>query len=244
ITQDAAPITGGDVSQAYCTDETGTVDLNSLISPLNGTVTWNPSSSIDLSKAVAGDYIFTVTGSGSCSSSSVDGKVTITQDAAPFAGNDIPVQYCSDDAVIDVSTLLTGANSGGTWLSTTLFDPANKLSESFKYVIQGSGACVGLSDTSTVSASVLIDFAKVGLASNYIEACEGQLVNVRVVDSLGGGSSPVYEWFLNSKPLSLKNIAAKNQYTSTNQIDTVVVKMISSSQCGNPEVYDTLYVKN
>ena len=103
----------------------------------------------------AGVYTYTVLGNAPCPA--VSATVTVTVRAAANAGIGSSVTYCSDNAVVDLFTLLTGGPStGGTWAgpggsTSANFDPANSLPGAYTHTVPGQMPCPSASATINVN---------------------------------------------------------------------------------------------
>ena len=157
VVETAAPDAGTDASVEVCSND-GPIDL---FASLGGTPsangTWTGPSAItgiyDPAIDVPGDYIYTVTGPGSCTPATA--TVTVIEPIAPDAGIAGNITVCSDQAVVDLFTVLNGTpQPGGTWTGPDAidgnFDPAIHAEGIYIYTLTGSGACADVSSTVTV----------------------------------------------------------------------------------------------
>ncbi|HQV74300.1 MAG TPA: gliding motility-associated C-terminal domain-containing protein [Flavobacteriales bacterium] len=103
----------------------------------------------------AGVYTYTVLGTTPCPP--VSATVTVTVRAAANAGVGSSVSYCSDHAVVDLFTVLTGGpTAGGTWAgpggsTSANFDPATSQPGAYTYTVAGQMPCPNAAATINVS---------------------------------------------------------------------------------------------
>jgi gliding motility-associated-like protein len=126
--------------------------------------TWSPalvsgSGVFDPSVDLAGQYIYTVSGTAPCTGTA-SSTVTVNIPVAN-AGTDGVLDVCSDAAVVDLFTLLGGTpDVGGTWSpaltsGSGVFDPSVDLSGTYTYTVI-SAAC-GITETSEVIVNIQPD---------------------------------------------------------------------------------------
>ena len=101
-----------------------------------------------------GVYTYTVQGSAPCPND--QGQVTVTENAAPFAGTDALLTICATVAPVDLFVLLGGAQAGGSWAGplggfSGVFDPAVDGSGAYVYTVSGAAPCP--SDQATVQVT-------------------------------------------------------------------------------------------
>ncbi|MBN4073108.1 gliding motility-associated C-terminal domain-containing protein, partial [Crocinitomix catalasitica] len=129
---------GLDNATAQCNTIGSTIDINTLLSGADPGGTWAETSAsgafnaatgvLNTDGLAAGAYTFTytMTGIAPCPNDVSDFTVTVEQEA--FAGADNATTSCNIGAsTVDMNTLLSGADPGGTWAETTAsgtFDPA------------------------------------------------------------------------------------------------------------------------
>ncbi|MEB2342796.1 MAG: gliding motility-associated C-terminal domain-containing protein, partial [Flavobacteriia bacterium] len=119
-------------------DQGGTWTMQPVGTPFNGT--------LDPASDPSGSYVYTVAGLAPCPSASAQVTVTVTQ--APDAGNDSTLALCSTDAPVNMFNLLAGTpDAGGSWTdsggngTSAIFNPAQSLPGTYRYVIQAIGPC-------------------------------------------------------------------------------------------------------
>jgi len=138
----------------------------------------------DASAVIEGTYQFTyfIAGSAPCPDAST--TITITVEAPYNSGTDTTLDICSDGGTIDLFTLISPADVGGTWLpalasGTGIFDPMVDVSGTYNYVL--TNAC------GTTSSSVVVTVTQAPNAGseNSIIACviNG---NIDLFTQLGG----------------------------------------------------------
>ncbi|MFK7814663.1 MAG: gliding motility-associated C-terminal domain-containing protein [Maribacter sp.] len=156
------PEAGEDGVLEICTNEPsvdlfgllgGTPDTGGTWSPAldSGTNIFNPA--IDTS----GTYTYTVAPAAPCTVSDT-ATITVTVEQAPVAGPDVSTTLCSSDPALDLFTLLTGADAGGTWSpaltsGTGVFDPAVDIAGAYTYTLDPTATCPG--DESIVTVSII-----------------------------------------------------------------------------------------
>lgn len=116
-----------------------------------------PITSVDPATAASGDYTYTVPGNAPCAA--VQSVVTLAIDPPPQAGADGMLNLCADASPTSLITYLGGAQSGGTWQgpggsATGIFTPGSNAPGTYTYTVNGTGACLGQSDQSTVMVQV------------------------------------------------------------------------------------------
>ncbi|WP_340063528.1 gliding motility-associated C-terminal domain-containing protein [Ascidiimonas aurantiaca] len=165
---DTAPDAGEDGTLGLCENETTPVNLFSLLSgsPDNGgtwtgpvTLTNGDLGTLDPTLLNEGSFSFTYTveGQNACPDDTATITVTIDIDP-PNAGTDGSVDLCSNDAAVDLFTLLgDNPDTGGSWSpaltsGSGIFDPATDPQGIYTYTVTGSALCGN--DTATVNVSV------------------------------------------------------------------------------------------
>ncbi len=146
--------------------------------------------SIVVSPVVTTVYTVTVTDGNGCTDTDA---VTVTVNAITIAnaGNDVQTALCDDASAIDLTSLLSGATSGGTFaeavasggLSGSMFDAAMVSTGNYAvwYIVNGTAACE-LDDTATISIEVTpLPLTSLGVTGAYI--CEGNTPDVSIANS-------------------------------------------------------------
>ncbi|MCB0477387.1 MAG: gliding motility-associated C-terminal domain-containing protein, partial [Crocinitomicaceae bacterium] len=166
---------GADGNSSLCNTAGSTLDLNTLLSGADPGGTWAETTSsgqfntgtgvFDASNLGAGTYTFTytLTATAPC----VDDAATFTVNVVeqPNAGANAVDTLCNTGATINLNTLLSGADPGGTWTETTssgqfnastgVFD-ANGLAGGnyvFEYTLAGAGSCPSATSTFTITVT-------------------------------------------------------------------------------------------
>jgi len=105
---------------------------------------------------------YTVSTSTACAPATSTATLTVTAAIAAEAGTGTPMTYCSNNASVDLSTLLTGANPNGVFSSDDAdvtdgnFDPSDEGAGTFSilYTVSPATACVTGTSTSTITITV------------------------------------------------------------------------------------------
>ena len=163
----SAPNAGIATSDSICAG-TGTVDLFTYLSGYDAGGVWSDDnatgalsgSQVDPIGINAGSYAFSYTVSDSCGLTS-SSTVTLDIFEVSEAGNDASDSICETSNPIDLSTLLSGGQTGGTWidqdgsggLTGSMFDPSGLSSTyNFAYVVNNQ-AC----NADTAIISIFVD---------------------------------------------------------------------------------------
>ena len=172
-------------------------DLNStfdLFSSLQGSPdiggTWTPtlnsgSGIFDPNVDPVGEYTYTVSSNNSCPNESATVTVSITPE--PNAGTNGTIDLCSNDAPIDLFSIIGGTPEvGGIWSpaltsGTGVFDPATDSDGLYTYTVSGTGPCADA--TATVNVSVT-PYKNAG-ENGTIDICDN-IGTIDLFDSLGG----------------------------------------------------------
>jgi hypothetical protein len=165
------------------------------VSGTGGTFTAASGSYTITSTATNSVFRYTVTGTSPCPNDTEDVTVTVT--SAPTAGTGSATPVCDNSTTaIDLFSLLTGEDAGGTWTRTTgtggtfvaatgLFTPSpGATTSTFTYTV-GGGGCP--TDTEVVTVNINAA-ANAGTGSSVIE-CAGNNVIVNLFDLLTGEQS-------------------------------------------------------
>lgn len=154
--------TGGNI--VLCEDDgvvdpftwlTGTPQPDGAWTTPDGTVV----STVDLTSAGSGTYLYTVQGTSPCPAEQA--TVALTIDPLPFAGEDTILSVCSDAPALDLFDLLgPGATPSGAWIgpggaSNGNFVPGSSEQGDYNYTVQGTGGCAGRTSTALVEVIVL-----------------------------------------------------------------------------------------
>ncbi|WP_442788013.1 PKD-like domain-containing protein, partial [Flavobacterium suncheonense] len=175
ITINAQPTAGNDGSTTVCENSTAAIDLYSLISGEQTGGNWvRLSGTGGVFNAAAGTFTpsvgattstfeYTVNGVAPCSNDASTAIVNIN--AQPTAGSDGSIVVCDNDTTtIDLFSLITGEQAGGTWVRTSgtggIFNAAagtylpaiGATSSTFEYTVNGIAPCAN--DTSIASVTI------------------------------------------------------------------------------------------
>jgi gliding motility-associated-like protein len=142
----------------------------------------------------SGIYTYVVVGGPGCANDTA--TVTITETAAPEAGEDAFVQLCSNGAPVDLFTALGGTpDAGGTWQDVNgvaddgIFDPAVDASNTFIYRVTGTPPCSDAQATVTVVVNAAPDPG----ANAELTLCESGLP-FNMTQQLGGTPAQNGTW--------------------------------------------------
>ncbi|MFB9088418.1 beta strand repeat-containing protein, partial [Flavobacterium paronense] len=178
VTINPQPTAGTDGGTVVCETSTTAVDLFSLITGEQTGGNWvRTSGTGGVFNSAAGTYTpaigattstftYTLTGTAPCINDS--SLATITINSQPTAGNDGGTTICENDSTpINLYTLITGEQAGGTWTRTTgtggafnattgIFTPALGVTTStFTYTVIGTAPCVNDSSIVTIAINPL-----------------------------------------------------------------------------------------
>lgn len=157
-----APDPGTNGSDTLCTSE-APINLFTLLGGTPDTGgTWTPTLAsgtgiFDPSVDAAGTYTYTIAETAVCAS--VASAVTITLTTQPFAGDNGSIDLCTNNATVDLFSVLGGSpDAGGTWSpalasGTGVFNPAVDTGGSYTYTLAALGVCPGDNATVTVNLS-------------------------------------------------------------------------------------------
>ena len=148
--------------------------------------------------STAGDYTYTVAGSGPCADSSA--VITVIVNPAPDAGEDATVTVCEDEVQVDLLDALGGTpDAGGTWtdlqatgqLSGEFFSPLGLApgNYGFLYTVPGNGQCADATATVTVTIVSQLDAGSNGT----VQVC-GSNTTFNLFNGLGGSPDPGGVW--------------------------------------------------
>jgi len=168
------PVAGTDGNTTICDSSVAVIDLFSLITGEQSGGTWTQTSGIGgtfnagagtyipVSGATTSTFMYTLLGTAPCIDDS--SLATININPQPVAGTDGGTLICdSSVAVIDLFSLITGEQSGGTWTQTTgvggtfnagagTYTPATGATTStFMYTLLGTAPCIDDSSVATIN---------------------------------------------------------------------------------------------
>jgi gliding motility-associated-like protein len=133
----------------------------------------------------AGAYVYTIQG-GACANSSA--TVTVTLLSGPNAGNDGTVAFCSTDAPVGLTSLLSGSpDATGVWTNAAgntvplNFDPANSAPGVFTYTVTGNTQC----PTDEAILTITVNQAPQAGTSGSLQLCSTD-ATVALSTGLGG----------------------------------------------------------
>ena len=202
---------------------------------------------------VTGTYIYTVDLSGGCGTVSTTGTITVgnvsTLALSSAPGTDGQV-ICFNSAIIDITYATTNATGvtvtglpagvSSNWASDIItISGTPTVTGSYSYTVTVTGAC----GVTTTKGSITIE-------PNYpvsisIQASENPTCNNTVVDfianAVNSGSAPLYQWYLNTVPISGGTSSTYSSATLNNG-DMVQCLVVSSLTCAinNPTMSDPI----
>jgi len=197
------PVAGTDGQITICDSSTNTIDLFSLITGEHSGGIWTQTSgSGGVFNASAGTYTpatgattstfeYMLVGTAPCIDDS--SIATININSQPVAGNDGEITICDDDAtVIDLYSLITGEQTGGTWTQTSgaggVFDASTgtytsatgATTSTFEYTLVGTAPCI---DDSSI-ATIIINPVPIANSFNIPPLCDDDLDGINVAFDL------------------------------------------------------------
>jgi hypothetical protein len=171
-----------------------------LFEALNGNPetggTWNgpnpTSGSYDPASMEPGDYLYTVTGTGSCPDATA--TVTVTENPLPFAGLDSNITLCGNGPPILMLSMLPSAPSGGTWAGPSptsgSYDPTTMDPGDYLYTVSGEGVCPDDQATLTIN----VQQAPNAGVDDIVEICS-ESPTVSLFTYIGGSPQLNGDWF-------------------------------------------------
>ncbi|MFZ1664627.1 MAG: HYR domain-containing protein [Flavobacteriales bacterium] len=148
VFEQAGPYAGNSGQRTVCTTESpfnlatvlsGTPNLTGIWTNGNGLAV---NEDFNASQDTSGVYTYTVTGNNACAGVQATATATITVQQQNNAGADTTVWLCSNSAVLDLSTLLNGADSGGGWSNgVNSYDPSTDNPITVQYIANANGQC-------------------------------------------------------------------------------------------------------
>lgn len=153
VTVQEGPFAGCDGTRTFCLTDAPSQLFGSLSCDPDGNGTWlNPSGlshngTFQPATDEPGIYKYIVPGVGSCAADTA--LVTVVVRTPPNAGDDTPLSICSNDAPIDLFSLLgPNAQTGGTWtilpspvVVSGIYNPAVDSPGSYMYRVPGQAPC-------------------------------------------------------------------------------------------------------
>ncbi|HEX2616776.1 MAG TPA: hypothetical protein VHL57_04490, partial [Flavobacteriales bacterium] len=150
VTINNPPNAGVDGALTVC-DQGGATAMFPQLTGANAGGSWTDpagaahAGSFDPATDAAGVYTYTVNGTAPCAAD--QSTVTVSVTSSPNAGANGATTLCASDASVDLFTLLTGADGGGTWtdpngvVHAALLDPAADISGAYTYSITAAPPC-------------------------------------------------------------------------------------------------------
>ncbi len=189
VLEQTPPNAGTDASTTVCTIG-NPVDLFALLG--NGADaggTWSAGiGTYDPVTDSPGTFTYTVPGGTTCTDAQA--SITVTETLAMNAGADSSITLCGNDALVDLSTLLNGADAEGDWSNGSgQYDPASDDPAAIMYIVAGSGPCPA--DTAFIT---VLEQAppNAGISANLALCSNGSPVNL--ITALGGIPDQGGQW--------------------------------------------------
>jgi gliding motility-associated-like protein len=149
VTVVQAPFAGADTSTVLCSSD-APFDLFTLLTGADAGGTWSPALDsgtgvFDPSIDLAGAYTYMLDATATCPAD--ESIVTVSIIPQPEAGDDATTEICSNDAAIDLFTVIGGTpDAGGSWSpalasGTGVFDPAVDTAGDYSYTVAPTAPC-------------------------------------------------------------------------------------------------------
>lgn len=150
VNETGTPDAGGDGAITFCSTSTPTALFPELAGAQPGG-TWSAPGGgahtgvFDPSVDASGIYTYTLTATAPCISD--QSQVSVTLEAAPFAGQDGAVTVCAQGAALALFPQLAGAEAGGAWTApgggvfSGTYDPVTDDAGTYTYTVSGISAC-------------------------------------------------------------------------------------------------------
>uniref|UniRef100_UPI003752039F beta strand repeat-containing protein n=1 Tax=Flavobacterium sp. TaxID=239 RepID=UPI003752039F len=241
------PDAGTDGSTTVCDSNGSSIDLFSLITGEQSGGTWTRTTGAGgtfnvvagtytpASGATTSTFTYTITGITPCVNDSSIATVNINPQ--PDAGTDGSTTVCdSSGSSIDLFSLITGKQSGGTWMRTSgtggafnlgagTYTPASgATSSTFTYTLTGISPCVNDSSVATVNINPSTIPSLSILASPVSPLCAGTSVTFTATP-VNGGSTPSYQWYLAGSPVGTNS----STFTTSSLVNGNQVKVVMTS---------------
>jgi len=246
---------GMDGNTTVCESNTATIDLTTLITGEDAGGTWARTSGTGGTfSAAAGTYVpavgattstFTYTVAGTAPCPNDNSVATVNIQPGVDAGVDGNTAVCDyDNATIDLTTLITGEDAGGTWVRSsgtggtfnaaagTYVPAVGATTSTFTYTVAGTAPCP--SDNSV--ATVTINICNVMVSGNVFEDNNGPTN----VDGMGTNTNtPIFANLVDpsGNVVSVVPVASDGSYTFPNVTPNTTYTMILSTTqgtVGNP----------
>ena len=234
VTVNTAPNSGTSSSTSVCSNGSA-INLFSLLggSPsTNGswsgpsTLTGGSLGTFTPGTNTAGIYTYTVNGIAPCAATSV-ATITVTVNTAVTAGTNGSTTVCSNDAALNLFSLLGGTpNSGGTWSgpsaltggSSGTFTPGTNTAGTYTYTVNGTSPCPNATATVTIAVTTAPSLVNPTASSNTI--CEGQSTTISAT-ALNASTFNVYDASSGGNLLGTTPLSVSPTNTTTYYIEAV-----------------------
>ena len=134
-----------------------------------------------------GGYLYTVTNTSGCRTDSATVNVVIH--AVAQAGLDTSITVCGNSPLVDLATLLNGADPGGNWSNSGQYDPIADDPGTFRYIVTGNGPCP--SDTAFITVQEQVQ-PNAGNSANLALCSNG--VPIDLFTALAGSPDQGGQW--------------------------------------------------
>ncbi len=245
ISVEPNPFAGDDGSLTVCESDPQINLFNFLMNGPESGGTWTDPSGgshdglLSPSTDEPGNYTYSI-GDPPCSSSAT---VSVTIVELPYAGQDISISLCPDDAPVDLFNVIPGANAGGFWADpdnagfSGIFSPGSDQPGDYVYQI-GGAAC---NDVAVVT--VVIPDLPTGFISADATYCEGS--NFPITFNLTGNGPFDIEYGINGNDYTLNGISDghSEMVSSTGDAEIELISITGSDPGACPNSGNTIEVE-
>ncbi|MBC7642292.1 MAG: SprB repeat-containing protein, partial [Flavobacterium sp.] len=250
---------GTDGTTTICDSNTTAIDLNLLITGEQTGGTWSRNNGsggtftaatgifIPAINATTSTFTYTKTGDAPCPTDT--STVIININHQPNAGADGTATVCGNDtAVINLASLITGEELGGTWTRTSgtggvfapatgLYTPAAGATQStFDYSFTGITPCIDDKSTATIKFNPLPTSS---ILSTSPSVCKGYAGPTITFTGIGGTAPYVFNYNINGTPLSITTTTGDSVTTTVNTTSagalTYTIDSVQDANCLNPQ---------
>ncbi len=200
---------------------------------------------------ITGTYIYTVDLSGGCGTVATTGTISVgnisTLSLSSAPGTDGQV-ICFNSAITDITYATTGATGAtviglpagvtGTWASDVVtISGTPTVTGSYSFTVTLTGGC----GVTTTKGSITIEpNSPVSISVQTLDnpTCINAMVDFTAI-TVNGGSAPLYQWYLNTVPIS-GGTASTYSSATLNNGDMVQCLVVSNLLCAinNPTMSD------
>jgi subtilisin family serine protease len=204
----------------------GSVVLTS--SAATGNVWSNGATSQSITVTNSGNYSVVVSNGNGCSASSTVTSVTVNPlPTTPTISANGPTTFCVGGSVVLTSSAATGNvwSTGATTQSITVSTNGN-----FNVTVTNGNACATQSTFTSVTVNPAVT-PSVTISTASTTVCQGAMIQFTAVPT-NGGSTPAYQWKVNSTNVGTNSNSYSTSTLSNNQIVTCV--LTSNANCASP----------